>query len=89
MSDFESKYLNFQGTITECGVWETPPPEPTTPYDTVIRADQPWKINLKWKVSGLAVPVQAGEWHVDALAGPCHLSQRGLYHDYKTLASRG
>jgi hypothetical protein len=66
MSDFESKYVNFQGAITECGVWETPPPEPTTPYDTVIRADQPWLIHLKWEVAGLAVPVQAGQWHVDA-----------------------
>ena len=68
MSDFESKYFDFQGTITKCGMWEVAPPTPTTPFDKVIRADQPWLIHLEWQVSGLAVPVQAGEWHLDVYA---------------------
>jgi len=64
MSDFESKYKDFQGKITTCAVNELP--GETTPFDTVIRADKPWFIHLAWQVEGLGVDVMAGEWHINA-----------------------
>jgi len=67
MSDFESRYVQYQPSFvdTDCWVKEVPI-DATTPYDTVICADHEWMIHLKWKVSGYAVPTQAGAWHVNA-----------------------
>ena len=59
MSDFESKYADYQGRIMRCGVQELGA-DPTTPFDTVVRADQPFQIHVEWEVSGIAVPVMAG-----------------------------
>ena len=65
MSDFESKYADFKGRITRCGVHEYGVGA-TTPFDTVVRADQPCHIHVEWEVSGIAVPVTVGTWHVDS-----------------------
>jgi hypothetical protein len=66
MSDFESKYIQYQPELDLANCWVREVRlDATTPDDTVIRADQEWEVHLEWTVSGLAVPVTIGTWHVD------------------------
>lgn len=64
MSDFESRYVQYQPSFVNANCWVKEDPTATTPTDTVIRADEPWTINLEWEVKGIMVPVVTGEWHV-------------------------
>ncbi len=62
---FESSYTDLKGTITAFAVQGLGPND-VTPPTTILRADQPWRVQVEWKTTGLAAAALAGQFNVSA-----------------------
>ncbi|GAA2208147.1 hypothetical protein GCM10009850_036050 [Nonomuraea monospora] len=46
------------------GRFEATVVDPGSAPTEIVRAGQPWRVDLEWEITGLLVPSLAGTWHV-------------------------
>ena len=56
----------FEGTISATPHEHTGAGDPPAPPRTIIRTNNPWAINVRWRTTGIATGMVTGNWHLHA-----------------------